>query len=61
MVDGHVDLNRVGGTPRRYGVLFDPSSDYADLMEPLFDFDAIRRAQNPNLTAVAPCAVTGPM
>ena len=59
-----VDLDVLGETQvgsTRVEIL-DPVADYADLMESLFDFDAIRRTVDEGFTAVfdAMSAVTGP-
>lgn len=64
VTDGHVDLDVVGDTALGDMIVsvFDPVSDYADLMETLFDFDAIRAHLASDLTMIfdAMHAVTGP-
>lgn len=64
IIDGHVDLSALGVS--KLGEMavsvFDPVTDYADLMETLFDFDTIRRFLKTDLTMIfdAMHAVTGP-
>ncbi|QDH33655.1 alpha-D-glucose phosphate-specific phosphoglucomutase [Porphyrobacter sp. YT40] len=64
MIEGHVDLDRIGTSQVGEMVVevIDPVADYADLMEELFDFDAIRAAVQNGLSMAfdAMHAVTGP-
>ncbi|GHA86097.1 alpha-D-glucose phosphate-specific phosphoglucomutase [Algimonas arctica] len=64
IADGHVDLSTLGHS--NLGAMavsvFDPVTDYADLMETLFDFETIRRFLTSDLSLIfdAMHAVTGP-
>ena len=64
MVEGAVDLDRIGTAQVGEMVVevIDPVADYADLMEDLFDFPAIRTAARQGLSMAfdAMHAVTGP-
>ena len=64
MVEGEVDLDRIGTSQVGEMVVevIDPVADYADLMEDLFDFGAIRAAVQQGLSMAfdAMHAVTGP-
>ncbi|WP_086606284.1 alpha-D-glucose phosphate-specific phosphoglucomutase [Erythrobacter donghaensis] len=64
MVEGEVDLDRIGTSQVGDMVVevIDPVADYAELMEELFDFDAIRTAVRGGLSMAfdAMHAVTGP-